>query len=180
MKVKEGLVPPNFTVTDVQSQTHTLYDYRGQKILLSFFRNVYCPFCNFRVHELGKKSAELKEKGLQMLFFFESSGEHIKRSSFYDAFPIPLIADPEKEVYEKYGIEKSTLKMLKTFFRKSAPKIKEEGERLMNRGSQEKHITNSLIPADFLIDENLLVKKAHYGADMRDHISVKEIEAFLR
>ncbi|CAN5331754.1 hypothetical protein BH23BAC2_BH23BAC2_00400 [soil metagenome] len=31
--------------------------------------------------------------------------------------PIPLISDPEKQVYKKYGIESSTLKMMSTFLR---------------------------------------------------------------
>jgi len=179
MKIKEGLVPPNFTVTDVQGQTHTLYDYRGKKVLLSFFRNVYCPFCNFRVHELGKKSAAFKQKGLQMLFLFESSAEHIKRSSFYDTFSIPIIADPEKEVYAKYGIEASTLKASSTLLKKGALGMLNEGKKLVSPGKQESHITDTLIPADFLIDENLLVKKAYYGKDLRDHVSFKEIEDFL-
>lgn len=73
MKLRQGQEPVDFNVKDIFDNTHQLSDYRGKKILLSFFLNVNCPFCNMRVHELSKLREDLFNSGLEMLFFFESS-----------------------------------------------------------------------------------------------------------
>jgi hypothetical protein len=36
----------------------------------------------------------------------------------------------------------------------------------------------NLMPADFLIDENFRIVKAHYGGHLDDHISIDEFKAF--
>ncbi|HEX5168821.1 MAG TPA: hypothetical protein VFW11_06590 [Cyclobacteriaceae bacterium] len=50
----------------------------------------------------------------------------------------------------------------------------------MNRtlSSEDKDATQSLIPADFLIDEHFRIRRAHYGNNLNDHIAIDEIKAF--
>ncbi len=113
------------------------------------------------------------------MFFFESSEEHIKRSSFYKEFDIPLISDSSKSIYAKYGIESSVMKGVSSMLQAGAFGKLKAGKALMTPGKQEKHVDNNTIPADFLINERLLIKSAYYGKNFQDHISIPEIMDFI-
>jgi len=52
MKLKEGQLAPDFTALDADGNEMKLSDYKGKKIIIGFYRNVACPFCNRRVHSI--------------------------------------------------------------------------------------------------------------------------------
>ncbi len=108
MKLENDLIAPVFSLKDIYGRMTDLNSYRDKKIFIGFFRHAGCPFCNIRVHALTKVHQELKAKGLEMIFFFESKENVLLRSSFHqEVSPIPLISDPEKKWYNAYGLESS-------------------------------------------------------------------------
>ncbi len=110
MKLEKNLIAPHFKLQDIFGRTIDLQQYADKKVLVAFFRHAGCPFCNLRVHELTKAHEMLKEKGLEMIFFFESKERVLLRSIFHkEVSPIPLISDPEKVWYQAYGLETSWL-----------------------------------------------------------------------
>lgn len=44
MKLKEGNEAPDFVAEEIYGKEVKLSNYRGNKIILSFYRNVSCPF----------------------------------------------------------------------------------------------------------------------------------------
>ena len=179
MKLYKGDAAKDFTTKDIYGKTIKLSDFKGKKILLGFFRNVNCPFCNLRVHELTKQKAVLDGRNVQMIFLFESSAKLLSLSTFHQGIsPIPLIGDPEKVIYKEYGVENSTLGILKTFLSPSSLRMMEEAKKLNLPKEEDKTATKSLMPADFLIDENFVIQYAHYGKDMADHIPLPMIMNF--
>jgi peroxiredoxin len=90
--------------------------------------------------------------------------------------PWPLIGDPDLSIYEKYGVEKSTVKMMKTMFVAKVGIAKKETKEL--NLPQDKDASMNLIPSDFFIDENFKVVKAHYGKYLDDHVSMDELKSF--
>ncbi|SHJ70798.1 Peroxiredoxin [Reichenbachiella agariperforans] len=180
MKLHQGQIAPDFKVQDIYGNPVSLADYRGKRVLLSFFRDVSCPFCNLRVRDLSKRREELEKMGLHMILFFESSAEVLNSSLLHKkASPIPLIGDPKKQVYGQYGIEASALKMMKTFFQSGAVSAMKEGATIEVPKTKDKS-TMTLIPADFLIDTDQKIHTAHYGAHIRDHITIADLENFIK
>jgi peroxiredoxin len=178
MKIYKGDTAKDFTIKDIYGKNVTLSDFKGKKILLGFFRNVTCPFCNLRVHELQKQKSILDSRNVQMVFLFESSTKLLSLSTFHQGIsPIPLIGDPEKVIYQQYGVEPSIIGMLKTFLSPTSLRMLEEAKKL-NLPKEDKASTQSLMPADFLIDENFVIQYAHYGKDMADHIPLPMIINF--
>ncbi len=176
-RLEAGQLAPLFSLTDIYDREIDLsaYKNKGKKILISFFRNVACPFCNFRIHQLTAKNDQWKDK-LEMIFFLEAKQEVILRSSFHqDVSPIPIIADFKRETYRKYGTEVSAEKFNSTINSEAQMAIH---SRLVAKGyeidSGETQIHS--IPADFLLDENLNIIKAHYGKDIPDHLPFDQIE----
>lgn len=181
MPLSSQVTAPIFQEHDVFDRFIDLNTYAERKILIGFFRHAGCPFCNMRVHILSKAHEELKEKGLDMIFFFESGKEIILRSSFHrEVSPIPIISDPEKKWYSAYGIEesgyKSAVSHLTTFVQ-TAFKAKMKGLPMHMMADGE---SISTMPAEFLIDKGLVVKKVHYSQRLTDRMSVEEIRAFAQ
>lgn len=114
-----------------------------------------------------------------MIIFFESHPKIILRSSFHQQIsPIPLIGDPEKKVYKQWGVENSMMKTIKTMFSSASRQAMKEGQKLDLPKEKDADASMTLIPADFLIGENLVIRKAHYGSHLNDHLGLPEIMEF--
>ncbi|WP_338764255.1 redoxin domain-containing protein [Bernardetia sp. ABR2-2B] len=179
-RLETGQLAPLFSLNDVYDREINLSDYKnkGKKILVSFLRNVTCPFCNFRLHQLTTKNDEWKDR-LEMIFFLEAKKSVILRSSFHQGIsPIPIISDFERETYERYGTEVSTEKFNITMNSKEQMAVCTE---LVEKGFQidSGELILHTVPADFLLDENLNIIKSHYGEDVQDYLPFHEIEAAL-
>lgn len=96
-----------FIATDYLGNTIDLKNFKGQRVLLSFFRGASCPFCNMRVHELIKHFSQFQENGIDIITVFAARKEEILKYTGEQMVPFSIIADPNLEVYKKYGIEES-------------------------------------------------------------------------
>jgi thioredoxin-dependent peroxiredoxin len=179
MPLKENTKAPSFNLKDIYGRHIDLDQYKTKRILLGFFRHAGCPFCNLRVHTLQKVYADLKTKNFEMIFFFESKEAVMLRSSFHQGVsPIPLISDPEKKIYSTYGLETSTSKALishatsfaQTVVKANAAKVPVH---MMADGE-----SFSTMPAEFLIDRDLVIKRAHYSERLNTRIDVDDIRLF--
>jgi thioredoxin-dependent peroxiredoxin len=174
-----NVTAPTFILKDIFGRTIDLKAYRGKKVFLGFFRHAGCPFCNLRVHALTKVHEELKAKGLEMIFFFESKERILLNSTFHkEVSPIPLISDPEKIWYDAYGLQSSGLISAVghiTTFVQTAIRAKLKGLPMHPMADGESINT---IPAEFLIDANGIIRKLHYAKSLNDRMSMDHIRAF--
>ncbi len=177
MKLQEGQIAPDFTATDIYGKEVKLSEFKGKKVILSFYRNVNCPFCNRRVHQIMGNNFKLKKTGVQLVLMFESSNEKLRSSVFHQGIsPWPIVGDPDKKVYKQYGVEQSTLKMMKTMFISSVGQAKRDTKEL--NLPEDKDASMNLIPADFFIDENFKIVRAHYGKHLDDHVTIEDLKSF--
>ena len=122
-------------------------------------------------------------KNVQPLFIFESKPQILLRSIFHESIaPIPLIGDPERKLYELYGVERSAIKMLSTFLRPSSfTTLRQAKQEISIPAAKDRDPSTNedRMPADFLIDEQFKIVNAHYGSHLNDHISMEEIKRFV-
>ncbi|HEY0768878.1 MAG TPA: peroxiredoxin-like family protein [Sphingobacteriaceae bacterium] len=179
MPLKANSKAPLFNLVDIYGRQIDLGAYKSKRLLLGFFRHAGCPFCNLRVHTLQKVYQELKDKNFEMIFFFESKEQVMLRSTFHQGVsPIPLISDPQKKIYSAYGLEASTKKALishatsfaQTVVKATAAKVPVH---MMAEGE-----SFSTMPAEFLIDHDLVIKRAHYSERLNHRIVVDDIRVF--
>ncbi|HLT72656.1 MAG TPA: peroxiredoxin-like family protein [Cyclobacteriaceae bacterium] len=179
MGLELNILAPTFRLTDIFGRVTDLNDYKGKKVLIGFFRHAGCPFCNLRVHTLTKLHMEMKDKGLEMIFFFESKERVLLRSAFHqEVSPIPILADPEKTWYATYGLEpsgyKSSISHLTSFIQ-TALKARSAGVPIHGMADGESFST---MPAEFLLDENLVIRRMHYSQRLNDRLDPAEIRNF--
>lgn len=163
-----------FIANDLEGNSINLEDYKGQKLLLAFFRKAACPFCNMGIQDLIKNHKKIEEKGIKVIAFFASSKKDVEEYAGKQKPPFPVIPDVDYKVYEKYGVETSYIGMLKTMMSPSK-NIKAMSGGFFNL----KSVTQEpVIPADFLIDENQKIYRAYYGTNFDDHIPVSDVLAW--
>jgi len=173
-KFSEGDKAPNFKLTDVFGKKVALDGYKNKTILVSFFRYAGCPWCNLAIARLTKEYPKLKEHNIEVICFVQSKKENIQ-TNIFDRHtpkpPFPIIADPNKEIYNKYGVKDSVVAGVKSITQIPA------WVRATTKYKQKK-IDGSLlmVPAQFLVDSrDLTIIKAHYGANYNDQMPFIEI-----
>ncbi|WP_430402283.1 redoxin domain-containing protein [Fluviicola sp.] len=177
MKIKEEQAAPSFTIKDVSGKTINLADYKGKKILLTFYRNVGCPICNLRFHEIQEQTDYFKSKNLIVLAIYESSAENMKKYLEGENPYAIMVPNPEQNLYQLYDIEKSKGKAFKSVFHGAISKAKKGGKLFKTKMKQDGD--GNTIGADFLIDENGIVNTAYYGKYIGDHLPIDKIKSFL-
>ena len=172
MRLKEGQSAPIFEVEDIFENPIALKNYSGKKLMISFYRYASCPLCNLRVSKLIENYQSLHdEKNLNMLAFFQSPKESILKYVGKQDAPFPIVADPKREVYKLYGVESSWKKAMKAMEDPSL--IAEALKKGFKPGKMEGE--KALIPADFLLGPDLIIKKAFYGEHAGDHLPIEDI-----
>lgn len=177
MKVQEKQMAPTFTIADVNGTSVNLSDYKGKKVMLTFYRNVGCPVCNIRFHQLQEQAEYFKSKGLVVLAVYESSTENMKKYLEGESPYAIMIPNPNESLYNQYELDKSMGKMMKGLFHGAMGKMKKGKKLFKTKINQDGN--SKRIGADFLIDENGIIVKAHYANYLGDDLPIDEIKKFL-
>jgi thioredoxin-dependent peroxiredoxin len=172
-KLKQYDKAPEFETKSVQGETINLNKYKGKTVLLAFFRFAGCPVCNFRMHELMENYDKLRAKNIELIAVFESSNQTLASYISDTKIPFPVVSDSSLNLYKKYGTGKSLGKMMSTLFKKKPKQEMKKGEALFNGKKYKQDGSMIRIPSDFIIDENGLIKIAHYGKYIGDHIPLE-------
>jgi peroxiredoxin len=117
-----------------------------------------------------------RDKGLELIVFFESTAAKLNDYVGKQKPPFPLIADPEHRVYDLYDANRrSILGLLRIIPR--APFRGAEAKKLaLPIGAAD--VSPTMMPSDFLIDENRVIAVAHYGRTPDDRLALEDITAF--
>jgi thioredoxin-dependent peroxiredoxin len=175
MKIKAGEKIMPFTTLDLHGREVNLESYRGRKVMLSFYRYAACPFCNLRINQLIKRHAAWQAKGLELVAVFQSPKEKMMQYVGKQAAPFHVVADPKRALYKLYGLDSSWWGLMKGMLRFSAL------QETMKLGFLKIDVDGpmAMLPADFLINEDLEVAHAYYGKDIGDHLPVEVIENWI-
>jgi peroxiredoxin len=179
MKLQSGMTAPNFEVKDMFGKPISLRSHSDGKVLLAFFRNSACALCNLRVHHLIKLYPEWKRQGLEIIAVFESPLENMAPYIGRLDAPFPIIADPQAELYEQFGVEVSEEKIQKMM---TNPEIQQVIANAGERGfplTKEEGSNFNRLPAEFLLGPDLKVHQAYYSDVVYEHMPIETIDAFV-
>jgi peroxiredoxin Q/BCP len=102
--VNEGDPAPEFTLTSDTGARVSLADLRGRPVVLYFYPKDDTPGCTTQACGLRDRYADLERAGAVVLGVSPDSVEqHVKFKEKY-GLPFTLLADPEHEVAERYGV----------------------------------------------------------------------------
>lgn len=102
--LEAGTMAPDFTLQDQDGKEVSLSDFRGRKVVLYFYSKDNTAGCNKQACAYAENYPAFVEKGVTVIGVSkDTSAAHRK---FADKFELPfiLLADPEKEVLQKYDV----------------------------------------------------------------------------
>lgn len=170
-RLQKGDEAPHIILPDSQGGVFMLDNYRGRKVLISFYRFATCPFCNLRIHAMVR-NYEKYHAHFEMIAIFESKSTLLKQTMMKHDAPFLILSDQDAIFYRSYGLEKSFMGVIKGMMFRMPSLFKS-----MMMGNLPINIDSPMtrMPADFLIDENGLIEIAYYGNDEGDHLDIDSL-----
>jgi peroxiredoxin Q/BCP len=102
--VQEGKPAPEFSATTDTGEQVSLSDFRGKPVVLYFYPKDDTPGCTAQACGIRDAYDEFEKAGAVVLGISpDSEKKHVKFKEKYD-LPFTLLADPEHEVAERYGV----------------------------------------------------------------------------
>lgn len=143
-----------------------------RSIHLQFRRYAGCPVCNMHLRSIVERHDEILAAGIREVVVFHSTAKNMR--DFQGELPFAAIADPDRVLYRKFGVQKMspTAALSRRSWRAAARSLWDAPSLRGVAGITESHLG---LPAEFLIDTDGRIVAAKYGRYIDDHWSVDEL-----
>jgi peroxiredoxin Q/BCP len=102
--IEEGRPAPDFELESDAGETVKLSDFRGRPVVLYFYPKDDTPGCTTEACEFRDAYDVFRERGAEVIGVSpDTVASHAKFKSKH-GLPFTLLADPDHEVAEKYGV----------------------------------------------------------------------------
>lgn len=104
MDLTPGMLAPDFDLQDQNGNTHKLSDYKGKRVVLYFYPKDDTPGCTTEACSFRDNFIDYKNAGITVIGISKDTVKsHAKFAEKFD-LPFPLLADPDHQVCELYGV----------------------------------------------------------------------------
>jgi peroxiredoxin Q/BCP len=104
LPVEVGDPAPDFTLTADTGEAVTLSSFRGSPVVLYFYPKDDTPGCTLQACEIRDAWGDFEERGAVVLGVSPDTAESHANFRAKYGLPFTLLADPEHEVAETYGV----------------------------------------------------------------------------
>ena len=182
-KARVGDAFPTLELAATSGQSVRVPDPAGDYVHLQLRRFAGCPICNLHLRSIVRRHDEIRSHRIREVVVFHAAAAELARHEA--ELPFPLIADPERVLYRRLGVERRLSSLLSpgalraaiaglaAAFGKGSTKrgplgpVKPTGGRLG-------------LPADFLIAPDGRIAALKYGRHAYDQWTVDELLAHAR
>ncbi|HEY0802292.1 MAG TPA: peroxiredoxin-like family protein, partial [Steroidobacteraceae bacterium] len=104
--LKVGDKAPLFTLTDPDSRPVSLPALLAEgPVALSFYRGVWCPYCNIELQALEGALPELTRLGARLIAISPQSAPNSRKSVRENKLSFPILSDVRNQVAESFGLK---------------------------------------------------------------------------
>ena len=177
-KARVGEAFPTLDLTATSGELVAIPDPGGGFVHLQLRRFAGCPICNLHLRSIVARHDEIRSHGVREVVVFHSSVAELAK---YEAdLPFPVIADPERELYRRLGVEHRASSLLSPRALRAAiaGQIAAIGKRSTMRsafGPIRPTGGPFGLPADFLIAPDGRLAALKYGRHAYDQWTVDEL-----
>jgi peroxiredoxin len=103
--LKAGDIAPQFTLDDPDGKpvSSTALLKQGP-LVISFYRGVWCPYCNLELQALEKAQAAFKEQGATLVAISPQNAVYSRKSVRTNNLSFPILSDTNNDVAAAFGI----------------------------------------------------------------------------
>lgn len=177
-KAHVGDTFPTLELVTTSGQRVTIPDPGGDYVHLQLRRFAGCPICNLHLHSVVARHGEIRSRGIREVVVFHSTAAELTK--YESEMPFPLIADPERALYQRLGVEHGPRSLLRA--RAVRAMIAGQTAALVKRSAMRRPLapftpTGGLLglPADFLIAPDGRLAALKYGEHAYDQWTVDEL-----
>jgi len=169
---------PTLELAATSGELVEIADPAGNYVHLQLRRFAGCPICNLHLRSIVARHDEIQAHGIREVVVFHSTAAELAKHQA--DVPFPLIADPERELYRRLGVERGLRSVLSVRALRAAigGQTTALGSRSTMRGALGPMRPNGGVlglPADFLIAPDGRVAALKYGQHAYDQWSVDEL-----
>ncbi|MEP6622269.1 MAG: peroxiredoxin-like family protein [bacterium] len=96
---------PAFALSDADGNTVRLSDLLARgPVVLSFYRGVWCPYCNLDLRELQLYADAIKAAGATLVAITPQTAPNSRKSIAEHKLTFPILSDPGNTVADQYGL----------------------------------------------------------------------------
>ena len=102
---KAGDVAPQFTLTDAEGNPVSSRDLLARgPLVVSFYRGVWCPYCNLELQALQATLADITLRGASLVAISPQTSANSRKSQRDNKLAFPILSDAKSEVANAFGI----------------------------------------------------------------------------
>jgi peroxiredoxin len=103
--LKAGAVAPTFTLSEADDGPITSSDLLARgPLVLSFYRGIWCPYCNVELSALQEAWSEIRAIGAQLVSISPQSLANGRKAKRAKQTTFPMLSDPKGEVADAFGL----------------------------------------------------------------------------
>lgn len=146
VRLQEGELAPDFTLTDQNARPFTLSSTRGSKTIVYFYGEAGTPACTSQACDFRDNMAVFEQAGYRVIGISRDEPGANAAFAANEQLPQVILSDPTREVHERYG----------TF-----------GEKQLYGRT-----VTGVIRATFILDEQGVVDQALYNIKATGHVAM--------
>jgi len=166
-----GDIAPNFKLNNALGEPVELYQYlKKGKVILTWYRGGWCPYCNLTLHELQSKLPEIEANGANLIALTPELPDKSLSTSEKHALKFEVLSDIGNKIGKEYGIVFKLTSDVANSYNKAFGLNEHNGDK-----------SNELpLPATYIIDEDGKIVYAFLDADYRNRAEPGELIKFLK
>jgi peroxiredoxin len=103
--LKAGDKAPDFVLNDADGKPVASRDLRAKgPLVLSFYRGVWCSYCNMELQALQAELAAIEARGASLVAISPQTAPNSRRSQRDNKLSFPILSDLKAEVANAFGI----------------------------------------------------------------------------
>lgn len=103
--VAVGSKAPDFDSFDSDGRAFRLSELSGSRVLLKFFRGIWCPYCVADLRLWNAQREALRALGLKLVAVSHDTVGDLSRFKGKHGWDITLVADPDLEIIRRYNLQ---------------------------------------------------------------------------
>ncbi len=103
--LKAGDTAPGFALKDPEGTVVSSADLLTEgPLVVSFYRGVWCPYCNMELQALNAALPRIREAGASLVAISPQSAPNSRKSVRTNNLEFPILSDPRNEVAASFGL----------------------------------------------------------------------------
>jgi peroxiredoxin len=103
--LKAGDSAPDFVLNDPDGKPVSSRDLLAKgPLVVSFYRGVWCPYCNMELQALQAELAEIQARGANLVAISPQTAPNSRKSQRDNKLGFPILSDPKADVANAFGI----------------------------------------------------------------------------